>query len=182
MADQPTPLDLGLDEAGAPVVLLGGSPPVRDMAALLRLAPGLAPLALARAANHFAHGNEYQVIADPAEFAAAYQAKLAAEDPAAAWQEGVVRLRDYGVPDFASIAPPQLSGEGLVFFAIDVFLGLPYRVEATPAAVAPTYTALPLSPLPQPPAPAVGGAEVVRRDPAASLEFEGITPSVPPPE
>ncbi len=151
MADEPADLDLGVGDDGAPVVLIGDDREAADMVALLRLQPGLASAVqaadLARAVNHFAHGSEYRVITDPKGFADAYRAQLAQEDPDAAWQEGVIRLRDYGVPDFAEILAPSFSDGRLVFFAFDEVLGLPYRVDAVDPSAPPTYAPLRLTPV-----------------------------------
>jgi hypothetical protein len=101
--------------------------------ALMALAPALkqpeAALETARAINFLSQGSAFRLIEDPAVFEEQYRAKLASEDPNAPWAEGVVRLSDYGVPDFAEITAPVISASRLTFFAVDDFLGLPYRVE-----------------------------------------------------
>lgn len=165
MADDPRPdphpdprIDLGLTDEGKPVVLLDGSDDqAGSMEELLRFLPGLAAPGratdLALAANHFAHGSEYRVITDPPAFEEAYRARLAREDANATWREGVVRLRDYGVPDFADVHAPRLEGGRLVFCAADTYLGVPYRAEASDLLRPPSYTPLPLTPLPAPPPP-----------------------------
>lgn len=148
MAEDVPEIGLGLTGDAEPVVIVGGGQ-ARDVAGLLRLAPGLATPAhagaLARAVNHLARGNEFRVIEDPAAFAAAYRAKIAAEDPEAEWVEGIVRLRDYGVPDFDAILPPDLQGDRIAFHAADRFLGLPYRVTARLGEM-PDYAPMPLEP------------------------------------
>jgi len=153
MADDVPRLDLGLTGEGKPVVLLGTrGEQATDMATLLRLAPGIASPAhaadLALAVNHLAHGGEYRVITDAKAFEDAYRARLASEAPDAAWHEGVVRLRDYGVPDFAQVHAPSYASGRLTFFAVDMYLGVPYRVELADLLASPTYTPLPLTPLP----------------------------------
>ena len=171
MADDPRPnprpdqrpdqrIDLGLTGEGKPVVLLGEfGDQAGSMAELVRLAPdGASPARaadLALAANHFAHGSEYRVVTDPQAFEEAYRARLAREDASAAWQEGIVRLSDFGVPDFGTIHAPRLQGARLVFFAADTFLGVPYRVEAPTLLQAPEYAPLPLTPVPGVPVPGV---------------------------
>jgi hypothetical protein len=158
MPDEIPPLTLGLGENNERLVLLGRTGRAEDMAALLRLAPGLATearaLDLARAVNYFAHENEFEVIANPTEFANAYRARIDREDPAAEWREDAVRLRDYGVPDFTQIEPPKFAGGKLTFYAVDTFLGVPYKAETDNLEAAPSYTVLPLTPLPRPPRPA----------------------------
>jgi hypothetical protein len=180
MSDTNPSLTLGLGDGGRGVVILDGATSHADLAGLLAAAPGLATdaAALARAANHFATAMDFAVIEDPAAFAAAYRARLAAEDPDAPWTEGVLRLRDHGVPDFAAILAPRLAGGRLTFFATDRFLGVPYRVEADVAALATLseadYRALPLTPLPH------TGAR-----PAPTPGYEGPDsdpPIAPPPD
>lgn len=187
MADDLPPLDLGLDDKGAPVVLLGRAGEAADMPGLLRLAKGMASPAhaahLARAANHLAHGSDYRVILDPQAFAAAYRARLAQEDPQQEWREGVMRLSDFGVPDFASITPPRLEAGKLTFFAEDSFTGLPYQAETADLKAAPSYTPVPLTPLPRPGRPA-GMDEVVPPTAAEEEAFRTVRSGEPerPPE
>lgn len=160
MSDAAPEIALALGDDLEPVVMVGDEA-AADMAALMALAPALAEpaqaAALALAVNHFAHGGDYAVIEDPAAFEADYLAKLAAEDPSAEWREGVLRLTDHGVPDFAQVTAPAWSGGRLVFHAVDTFMGLPYRVEAAGPTAAPEYEPLPLEPLPR---AAVAGAPV----------------------
>lgn len=153
MSDAIPAIDLGLTSGGEPVVLVGDTgTEARDMAALLRLAPGVALPGHARDAavmvNHLTQGSDFRVILDPAAFEQAFKARLASEDPAAPFRDGVRRLRDFGVPDFATITPPRFEGTTLVFFAEDVALGLPYRVSVAELSAAPDYAPLPLTPLP----------------------------------
>lgn len=152
MADDAPRIDLGLDAQARPVILLDGSDETaRDMATVLRLAPWLAKREraadIALAANHLAHGGEYRVITDPHAYEEAYRARLASEDPNAPFREGAVRLHDFGVPDFAAITAPHFEGGHLVFFASDMYLGVPYRVEMASVTAAPDYTPVPLTPV-----------------------------------
>ncbi|MQQ09342.1 hypothetical protein GFB49_12820 [Epibacterium sp. SM1979] len=155
MADELPNIDLALGAGSEYMVVVDDAQKASDLGQLLALAPGLldpeAALVLAQAVNHIAQGHGFSVIEDPAEFASAYQAQLAKEDPSEPWQEGVIRLVDFGVPDFEEIAAPILTGETLVFFARDGFTGLPYRVEVAlnPATSvgADDYKALDLEPL-----------------------------------
>ena len=167
MPDELPPLSLGLGDNNENLVVLETTDEhapntAADMAELLRILPALATEAhavdLARAVNHFKRGTDYRVIENPAEFAADYRARIEREDPAAPWQENVVRLRDYGVPDFSQIQPPKFAGGKLTFHAVDTFLGVPYQVEAANLEAAPEYHAMPLTPLPRPPAPASASA------------------------
>jgi hypothetical protein len=152
-------VDLGINDAAQSVVIVEGAAQVSDLAELISAAPGLlhpaAALTLARAANHFAQGTDYRVVEDPAVFESDYRAKVDSEDPNAAWQEGVLRLRDHGMPDFTQITPPLLEGTILTYFATDSYLGLPYRVVldlANPNGKV-VYSAVALIPFP-PAAPA----------------------------
>jgi hypothetical protein len=155
MADILPEVTLGTEDDGRPVVLVGEDGEAHDMGALLRLAPALAGPAhaalLAETLNHFAHGDEYRLIADPSAYAKAYRARLAREAPDVPFQEGVVRLRDYGVPDFDEIKPPSFDSGALRFFAEDSVLGLPYVVEAADLTAEPSYEPLELDPLPSVP-------------------------------
>lgn len=124
------------------VVVTGTDVRASDPAGLATAASALAstPEGLASycdALNFLARDTEYRVIHDPAAFVARYERRLAAEDPNAPWQEGVVRLRDFGVCDTSVIAAPSVVGEKVVFFAEDDFTGLPYQVTG-PAPSAPS--------------------------------------------
>jgi hypothetical protein len=180
MSDTVPHIDLGLTANGDPVVLIGtAGAEARDMATLLRLAPGIAlpahAIDAASLVNHLAHGAEYRVIGDPNAYRQAYEARLASEDPNALFQDGVHRLRDFGVPNFADIKPPRFEGSMLVFFAADKLLGVPYRVTAAQVAAAPVYTPLPLTPLE--PAPHVAGGPAPRQlTPAEQAERQPINP------
>lgn len=183
MPDEIPPLSLGLGDNDEPLVFLGPGKQAADMATLLRLAPGLASdaraLDLAQAANYFAHGDDYRVIENPADFANAYRAQIDREDPAAEWQEGVVRLRDYGVPDFNQIEPPKFAGGRLTFYAVDAFLGVPYKVEADKLEAAPNYTPMPLTPLPSPPRPAVEQDAALLKKPAGEVAATATASAAP---
>jgi len=158
MTDAIPQVALGLGDNSEYVVMVGADESeATDIAGLLALAPGLLQPAAATdaalAVNHIAQGAAFEVITDPAAFAAVYQARLATEDPTAAWSQHVVRLHDYGVPDFDSIKTPGITGTVLTYFAVDSHLGVPYRVDVDLAApgVAVTddsYKAMDLTPLP----------------------------------
>ncbi|NEK25043.1 hypothetical protein GV827_22000 [Sulfitobacter sp. JBTF-M27] len=154
MADDIPDLVLGISEATESVVFVEGSEQINSLRQLISIAPGLlhpeAAITLAQAVNHIEHGTDYRVIDDTASYEARYRAKLEKEDPNAAWQEGVLRLRDHGIPDFDDIKAPALSGGVLTYFAEDNYLGLPYRIEfdtANPGGDV-IYSAVPVTPLP----------------------------------
>ena len=174
MADDVPAINLGLTGTGKPVVLLGDrGDQAGDMATLLRLVPGLASPArasdLALAVNHLAHGGEYRVITDPHAFEEAYRARLSREDSNAEWHEGVVRLHDYGIPDFAEIRPPRLDSGRLIFSAADMYLGVPYQVELSDLLAPPTYRPLPLTPFPSASPPSVSLPSVFPAEPGPEL-------------
>jgi hypothetical protein len=146
MASPAPELALGLDAEARPVVLLEQGPATTP-ADLLRLAPDITeyPAELATALNHLAQGTEFQVITDPAKYEAAYRARLAQEDPSQPVEAGVIRLCDYGVPDFSQITKPSVSAGTLSFHVIRTYFGLPYHVSVTDLIDPPTYTPMPLA-------------------------------------
>jgi hypothetical protein len=155
MTDSVPQVVTGAGDDGRPVVLVETGGEIADLAGLIAVA-GLmqadAAEPLAIAVNHLAQGSDFRVIADPAAYEAAYRARLAQEDPAQPWRQGVFRLVDYGVPDFGTIEPPALKAQVLTFFAEHASLGIPYRVEADLGAAAPvvnddSYRPLPLAPV-----------------------------------
>ena len=100
---------------------------------------------LARHVNNFARGSDYVLIEDPSEFAERYRAQLESEDPSQPWREGVMRLSDFGVPNFDEITAPRHDGETLVYFAEDRATGLAYRASASLSGLAePSYEPVPL--------------------------------------
>lgn len=130
MADGLPPISMDFTDTGAPVVIVAEAE-ARDLDAVIRLAPSLADpfwlRAYAQVANHLAQGDRFEVLMDPAAFEAEYRAAYAAEDPDAPPAPGVMRLHNYGLPDFAEIAPPAMQGDTLVFYARNTFMGIPYR-------------------------------------------------------
>lgn len=157
MAEEVPPFVLGRNEDGSRVVIfVDPEREATDFVSLAALAPGLvqpaAAAQLARAVNHLAQGSRFEVVTDPAAYEAAYRARLASEDPTAPWTEGVMRVSDFGMPDFAAMAPPFLEGSLLEFFAADRVLMVPYRVQVDLDAAdsdvsSPAYVPLPLEPL-----------------------------------
>ena len=133
MADGLPPIEFDTAAYGAPVVIVEETE-ARDLDGVLRLAPALASpdwlIAYAQVVNHLAQGARYDVIVDPEEFRTDYMAAYEAEDPNEPPAPGLIRLHNYGLPDFASIQPPHRDGAKLVFFAENITLGIPYRAEA----------------------------------------------------
>ncbi|RUS59431.1 hypothetical protein EGN72_16035 [Pseudorhodobacter sp. E13] len=118
------------DQAGTPIVIVEQAK-AQDLSEVIRLAPALSDphwvRAYARVANHLAQGDKFSLIVDPAAFEAEYRAAFEAEDPDEVPQAGVMRLRNFGMPDFAAIKPPEMQGGTLVYFARNTFMGIPYR-------------------------------------------------------
>ncbi|MCX7559756.1 hypothetical protein OS190_09270 [Sulfitobacter sp. F26204] len=134
MTDDIPQIILGLGEDSEYVVMVGAEEAeATTLATLMKLAPELrkpeAAAEAARAINYLSQGAAFRVIEDPAAFEAQYRKTLASEDPNAPWAEGVIRLSDYGVPDFTTIKAPGITGTVLTYFAVDDMLGLPYRIE-----------------------------------------------------
>lgn len=109
-------------------------------------------LHLAKLVSHFARGDLFAVIDDPAAFEAGYKARLASEDPTPQpYEQNVIRLSDFGEPDYGALTPPKIEAGALVFFARDAATGLPYQVRAALAALgAPAFNPVPLTPLDDP--------------------------------
>lgn len=156
MTDGFPQIEFGLGDKLERIVILDDSDSVDSVPALISAVPGLlspdCAMQLAEAINHIAVGDGFELISDPAAYQVDYEARLASEDPAQPWQEGVIRLSDFGRPDYAEIKVPFWTGTAVVFFAKDGFTGLPYRVEAVLAPAARSvnsddYKALGLSPI-----------------------------------
>ncbi|MEM1428885.1 MAG: hypothetical protein AAGG09_05460 [Pseudomonadota bacterium] len=132
MTDAAPNLLYSIDQAGQPIAIIERSTRGNRQDVLDRY-PGLVTgehtTELAKLVNHFSYKFEYEVIEDPAAFAEAYRAQIASEDPNATWQQGVHRLRDFGMPDLDSITVPSFDGQTLVYYATSVRLGVPYIVQ-----------------------------------------------------
>lgn len=155
MTDDAPNILYSLDRAGHPIAIIERRIEMEAEADVLghypMLLDGAHTLELARLVNHFAREFKYEVIADPAAFEAAYRTQIAAEDPAANWQQGAPKLRDFGLPDFAVISRPVFDGRKLVYFARSVQLGVPYRAEVTLEGAAfgkATYAPVTMGPIP----------------------------------
>jgi hypothetical protein len=133
MAEALPPIEFDENAAGVPIVIVG-EVQVQELSKLLDTAPALLDpnyvAVYAQLVNHLAKGYSYNVIMDPDAFRTAYMEKRNAEDPDAPVNPAVPRLRNFGIPDFDSITTPAIDGDKLVFFAEDLFLGIPYRAEA----------------------------------------------------
>ncbi len=147
-------MQFGLKPTGEIVVMIGTAAEATSLQDLLALAPKASPLNWAEVVNELEYSGEFSVITDPETFQRDYLRQIEAEDPNQPWQEGVIRLRDFGVPEFAEICVPRLEGSHLVYFVSDDTTGLPYsaEVDLTPGSAAPTYRPLELRPMPEPPA------------------------------
>ncbi len=85
--------------------------------------------AFAKAANYLACGTAFRVIEAPQEYESNFRSRIATEDPSQPWTEGVMRLCDFGTPEFSAIEPPQIADKKLSFYAEDLVTGLPYVVR-----------------------------------------------------
>ena len=153
MAEDIPYIGFGLSAEGEAVVTVGAAE-YQTHEALLDVAPYLLDsqhaALYAKAVNHFAHGFEYEVIEDPADFKEAYLAQLE-QEKGGDWDQTIAQLSDYGTPDFDLIAPPSITGDDLVFFARDDYSGVPYRVTAKvsqSAIGAPDYEPMEMTPVP----------------------------------
>ncbi|QYK41126.1 MAG: hypothetical protein KF887_17360 [Paracoccaceae bacterium] len=149
MADDLPEISLGYIESGAPAVYVDVTP-VESARHLSDAAPWLCTpggaLLCAQAVNHLAHAQTYTVIDDPARFAEWYRKRYAAEPPGKVSPEGGYGLRNFGMPDLASITAPMIADDLLVFFAVNRQIGAPYRVTATLSALdAPEYDPVPMT-------------------------------------
>ncbi len=84
-------------------------------------------MAYAQLANHLAQLDRFELITDVAEFEAEYRAQWNEEDPEEVPLPGVNRLRNYGLPDFSLLARPVMVDGVLTFFAVNTYMGVPYR-------------------------------------------------------
>lgn len=135
------------------VAVVNGTEEISDLEGLLTRAPDVPAPVLAQALTEFGPAG-FQVITDPAAFEEAFRTRLAGEDPNEPWREGMMRLRDFGIPDFTEIAPPKIEDGTLVYFARALFNGLPYRTKVTLGRVGDvTYLPLELTPPPEPSPP-----------------------------
>src|SRR5271166_2762353 len=130
MAEAAFDVVLQMSPEGEPSVTVGGQT-VASLAALGALGLDLSdPDSLMRyceAANHLAYGYDYRIIRDPDAYRADYDARFAAEDPAAPWREGAPQLHDFGRSDTSAITLPRLEGDHVVAFVENDFLRIPYR-------------------------------------------------------
>lgn len=132
MTDEAPNVLYSVDRAGEPIAIIERSTQGGQQDVLERY-PGMITgehtTELAKMVNHFARQFKYEVIEDPAAFAEAYRTQIASEDKDATWQQGVTRLRDFGMPDLDSITVPTYDGTTLVYYARSVRLGVPYVVK-----------------------------------------------------
>lgn len=130
MAEGLPPVSLDVNGNGAPVVIVGEAR-VNNAQELLAAAPMLTNdewvRAYAKIVNHIAHGYKYDLILDPAAFETQYMKEYEAEDPNETPVPGLVRLHNYGIPEFGEITAPAFDGETLVFYVRETYLGIPYK-------------------------------------------------------
>jgi len=130
MAEGLPPIEMDFAAHGAPVVIVAEQE-VSSTVDVLRIVPALSDPKWVRAyagvVNHLAQGDDFKVIMDPSAFETNYRETYNAEDPQEQVPPGVVRLRNFGIPDFSSMHPPVMTGDTLVYFAENLFMGIPYR-------------------------------------------------------
>ena len=145
-------LELTLTKSGV-VGMLNDSEEIGDLAALQTRAPDAPAEALARVAAALGKPG-YDAILDPVAYEALTRTRLENEDANVPWQPGVMRIRDFGLPDFATITEPSRDGDTLTYFARDTHTGLPCKVVVPlRAAEDVTITPLPLTPMEGDPVP-----------------------------
>lgn len=131
MGDAIPNLQMDYKAGGDPVVIVAESTEISDPSQILKVVPALADpklaIAYAQLVNHLAQGNRFLVITDPAKFKAEFMEAWNAEDPDQEPMQGVHRLHDFGIPDFAAIEKPKVEGGQLTFYAVNTYMGLPYR-------------------------------------------------------
>ncbi|MCX7560260.1 hypothetical protein OS190_11830 [Sulfitobacter sp. F26204] len=130
MSDGLPPISTIVNDQGAPVVIVGDAQ-VTNAKELIEAAPALQKpewiRVYANILNHMAHGYKYELIIDPDEFQAQYMKAYEAENPEEKAVAGLVRLHNYGIPEFSEIAAPTYEGETLTFFVRENYLGIPYK-------------------------------------------------------
>ena len=130
MADGLPPIQMDFNANGDPVVIVEEKQ-ISNPAEILRTVPVLAEpnmvFAYAQLVNHLAHGDGFEIILDPEAFKAEFMAKWNAEDPDAEPVQGAPILHDFGMPDFDQIAEPSFAGGALTYYAVNSFMGMPYK-------------------------------------------------------
>jgi hypothetical protein len=150
MTDQSETLRFALLSSGEIVVQVGTRAEAATLSEFLALKPKASAIDLAKIINRLIHDRDFELIADPEAFKKAFNEKLASEDSSKPWAEGVIRLSDYGVPDFALLSAPAVEGGTLVYFATEATTGLPFRAEVNlaPGSAEPGYLPMTLTPVP----------------------------------
>lgn len=140
-------MEFSVTAQGEWVVLIGNHE-ARTIADVVALSPNAAPTNWADILNELASRGDFEVIDDPAAFRVAYEATFTEEDPEKGWSPDVMRLRDFGMPNFDEITTPRIDDGLLVYFARDAYTGLPYRAEMplNGDVAEPTYEPLDLKP------------------------------------
>ncbi len=145
-------LELSLRKTGV-IGLVNGEEELADLAALQTRAPDAPAEALAQVASALGKPG-YDAILDPAAYEAMTRARLDNEDANMPWRPGVMRIRDFGLPDFATILPPSRDGATLTYFARDTHTGLPCKVTLPLGSVGEMVVIpLPLTPMEGDPVP-----------------------------
>jgi len=119
-------LELTLTRAGL-VGVVNGKEELADLAAFQSRAPDAPAETLAQVASALGKPG-YDAILDPAAYETLTRERIDNENANMPWQPGVMRIRDFGMPDFDAIQPPRRDGNTLTYHARDTHTGLPYQV------------------------------------------------------
>ena len=143
MSKESLSVELEFDDEGdgTPIIVINGET-VKDIHRIIEIEPRYGNpqwvSGYSQLVNHLSEGYDHELILDAQEFKKKYMEKYNSEDPNEEVGPGVIRLRNFGIPDFSLIAPPEYQGDTLVFFTENVFMGIPYKVTMKKAE-APQY-------------------------------------------
>lgn len=133
IVNPPVEFGEGIDAKTGDRIILIGNTQCMTASDIVRTAPqGVSQQnagAFAKAVNYLACGTAFRVIEAPQDYENNYRCRIATEDPSRPWTEGVMRLCDFGTPEFLAIEPPKIADRKLSFYAEDVITALPYVVH-----------------------------------------------------
>lgn len=132
------------------VVVINGKEEITDLAGLQMRAPDIDTAQLVQLAIDLGPPG-YDPITDPAAYEAQVRAKIDGEDLSQPWREGVIRISDFGMPDFSQITAPERDGGTLRAPVRDRYTGLPYIMTlALGHDTPPRFAPLPVTPIERP--------------------------------
>lgn len=130
MADTIPYIGFGYDDDGALCAVVGPDE-YTSLDDLLAAAPYIKEpanlQALAGALNHFAQGMTYGVIGELEPYKKEFLERYAEEEELP-WDQFVLRVGDFDLPDLDQLAAPALSGDQITFFVNHRGMGAPYKV------------------------------------------------------